>query len=238
MRIKEVACHRARWHVAPLGFGRQGRCTSGVIIALVILAAVVDSTAPAAGTTYSHSPFGEFPLWKDVPAQDFAVLKEGQSRHGTRWGLYTYRRAGGGSRAGKRPCILLASITAAGQYGMSAECGPLAPTSDAAAPPVSVGGGFSYNTNTDGAVMGESFWGMTFAANIAKVEVEVEPGTPVVRRVQYLSTRQSQKAHVKRFRYLVFNLSRDVCLDRVNGEDQFGQVVLKASFNECPLRGR
>ena len=208
----------------------------GVLFWVALLPA---ASAEVASADSGHgSEFAGFPLWKDVPARDFALLKEGQNRLGTRWAVYAYRDARRGRRAREEPCILLARITAQGMYHFSPGCGVPAPLPGSRSMPVSVGMGDAHSNYPGGPWVGESFTGMTFAPEVARVRIEVEPGPAVALQTQYLSARQSKEAHVRRFRYVAFALPRDVCLGRLTGFDDSGAVVLEADFTECPLYGR
>jgi hypothetical protein len=76
---------------------------------------------------------------------------------------------------------------------------------------------------------------MTFASNVTKVNIEVEPGRSITRKTEYLSESQSKKAHIARFRYVAFAVLRDVCVKHITGVDRLGEVLINADGNECPL---
>lgn len=164
---------------------------------------------------------------------DFAVLREGRSPRGTRWGVYVFNRLGrGNTNSKKRPCILLATVTKAGEYGYSDECGPLAPAAGVTVPPVTVGSG-SARLFPGGNEVGESFWAMTFAPDIEMVEIDAPRIKTIQARTRLLSKSQAMKAHVNRFRYIAVSILEETCLDRVRGVDAVGAVRLDASFSEC-----
>ena len=170
--------------------------------------------------------FDAFPLWKDVPVKAFAVAAEGRVR-GTRWAAYVFR--GTPSReGGKRPCIDVAHISANGAYAYSIECGPLAPAQGADVPPI-----FALTGGSSGSGVGESIIGMTLAPEVVRVRLELGSGMSITRPTAYLSSRQSRKAHVVRFRYLAVGLAQDVCIRRVIGVDEQGRTVLDAATGEC-----
>jgi hypothetical protein len=179
------------------------------------------------------SQFRSFPLWKDVPVRRFAVLKEGENRRGTRWGVFAFRRPGSRGKGRDMPCLLLSRITASGLYGISSGCGPLAPSSGLHSLPVSVGNGLAYSKTPGGPFSEESFHAMTFAPEVSGVRVEVAPGPSVGLMTKYLSVKKSKKSHLAQFRYVTFSLLRDICLDSVTGFNDDGDVVLDADFNEC-----
>ena len=176
-----------------------------------------------------------FPLWRSVPTSAFAVLGEGKVG-GTNWGVYAFRSRPT-PKARETPCIEVATITALGEYGHSTECGSLTLSNGSENLPVFTLIGGSRPAARGGHNIGETVIGIAFASTVVKATVEVEPGAPVTLRTKYLSVRQGRKAHLGRFRYLAFSLSRDVCVKHITGVDRQGTAVVDAESYECPIGG-
>lgn len=177
------------------------------------------------------SEFEDFPLWKDVPTATFAVIGKGRVRD-TRWAAFVFR--GSPKRQGaKRPCVQVARISASGLYGYATECGPLAPAQGSSVPPVYAATSSSHRDGPGEPVVGESFIGMALAPHVVGIQLGLSSGRYVTRRTSVLSTRQSRKANVRRFRYIAIGLARDVCINHITGMDARGGKVIDAATNEC-----
>jgi len=209
----------------------MSRSLKGLVAWTAVAFVIAGGGSPLDSTADTLSGFAGFPLWKDVPVREFATLHEGRSQRGTRWGVYAFNRLGGGAAARKSPCILLASISSSGEYGYSSECGPLAPSSGPQVAPVTVGSSSSRLGNAGGE-SGESFWAMTFAGEVRRVELEGTAPRSLF-RTSLLSLNQSKKAHLQRFRYLAFSVQRNVCPSRILAKDAGGATVLDAAFSDC-----
>lgn len=166
-----------------------------------------------------------FPLWKGVPTERFATLKEGKTPHGSRWGVYAYR---GDVRS--RPCLLVSRITAVGLYGISTGCGALAPSQEPRSSPVVVS---VEEWQRNGGPEPTVFYGLSFAPGVERVELVLGSGATIVRQTR-LSLAQSRKAQVPRFRFLALSLERDSCIERMTAFDRDGNVVLSSpQIDEC-----
>jgi hypothetical protein len=203
------------------------------LTAVSFLALPADASDYDATGQSRYGSFRGFPLWKDVPTRRFAVLKEGQNRRGTRWGVYAYRDRGVGR---DRPCILLASITFNGIYGLSSGCGPLAPSTGRKSLPVLVGKELSYSKGIGEPFVSQSFYALTVAVEVRRVQLVLDDGSKILRVTKRLNPRQGKKARLARFGYVTISVLRDVCIEEVNGLNGAGSVVLEADFEECSLR--
>lgn len=212
-----------------------------VVLALLVITVAGGAKGDAAGRSArierrGEREFDRFPLWKDVPVRAFASLGEGKV-HGTRWAVYIFRGAAK-REGGKRPCIDVAHISADGIYGYSIECGPLAPAQGLDVPPVLALTSGSHRNKAGAPVLGETFLGMTFASRVKEVRLDLNSGKSITRETSYLSARQSKKAHLVRFRYIVAGLALDACIRHITGVDGQGQTVIDADTEECSTTGK
>jgi hypothetical protein len=178
------------------------------------------------------APYKDFPLDKDVPGRSHAILDEGMLPDHTRWGAYASRV---GRRSGARwhPCVSVARITRAGEYGHAAACGPLSPSGDRRDVPVNASISGAYNERPDGPVTGEWIGAMSFDRTIRKVQLAFSDGGSVVRPTKMLNAYQRSKVHLVKFSYIAVALQRDVCVEEIIGYDSRGVSVLEAGTELC-----
>jgi hypothetical protein len=201
-----------------------------ILVGFVATAIGRDRSQPV--TRVMRAGFEDFPLWRSVPVQAFAVLGEGTVRK-TRWGAYVFR-ASDSVGSGTRPCIALASITATGAFGSLNRCGPLVPVKDVKTPPTYTLRSSTSRNSKNGPILGEAFLAMTFAPSVSRVRIDIS-GKTITRLTRPLSIQQSKKANVSRFRYVAFGIRQDVCVRHVEGFDRMGNLVIDANTNECPI---
>ena len=163
----------------------------------------------------------QFPLWKDVPGESFAVLGKGV-RRGTQWEAFA-SRASKAKSSKERPCVTVARFTKDGSYTNAGGCGPLAPENGLRNPPV-----FPLIGET-----GASFFAASFSHGVASVTIELGSGRIIEKTPPLLSRHQARKTRLPRFRFIAMSLPEDACIERVTGSDWMGTVILDSETGQC-----
>ncbi len=207
-------------------YGLRERRSWVLGMALLLPALVGLQRVPGADAEYwtVKKPVGT-ELQRLVPTQHFAVLGEGRARR-TKWGIYTYR--GPGKSGAERPCIEEVTLNVFGVSSSATECGALSPADKL---PTFVLLGTSITKH--GRTVGESVLGATFESNVAKVELKVRPGAPVVRKTTMLSAYKARKARVAPFNYLATGFGRDLCIEQFKGFGAEGAEVYASPSSRC-----
>jgi hypothetical protein len=200
----------------------------GLALVLLTLLVSVNGGASARASRAFRSPFEGFPLWKDVPGERFAPLREGNFR-GTRWAAYASRR-GRGRRYREQPCLTLARISRLGEYGLSLGCAPLAPGPHAEAPLYRLLGVAGGGDKAEPA----SYFAVLLAPQVVDVTIEGEAGYAITRHAELLSRHKQVKAAVPSLRYVAFVVPRNLCVEGIIGFGREGETLLETSPAECP----
>lgn len=200
----------------------------GAICTLLLLGAAGEMVASA----HQKSPYAEFPLDKDVVGGGPSVtLDEGQLPNKTNWGVYA-SRVGAGRRGYQQPCISLARITVAGEYGAVHGCGPLTPSSGQDVPNyVYIAG--SYQSKPGGPFIGESILGLSLSPKVYSAALIYAGGGQARRRTQLFNAKQQAKTKLAPFRYIAFAVQDDVCADTVVGYAKHGSQLFSAKTGLC-----
>jgi hypothetical protein len=173
------------------------------------------------GKAYADDLGFEFPLWKDVPGNSFAVLNHGTIK-GTEWAAFA-SRSGRSAHGREKPCITVAEFTKDGSYSNAGSCGWLAPEKGLRYPPISPLIGES----------GGSAFAISFARSVERVEIELGSGVVIQRTTGILTRHQARKARLPRLRYVAMAMGTDVCISRITGFGAVGEVILDSETHEC-----
>jgi hypothetical protein len=200
-------------------------------LALFVLVATAPASALSAsgGAEKSREAASvrSYRLWRAVPSEHFAVLGEGVVRD-LRWGLYVFRGKGRDGKAS--PCIQEVDVWIDGSYSAGVECGPLAPPAEW---PVYTMTSTSVSGSDGASNGGASVLGMTVGLDVLRATTDFGPGPSQTRKTRLLSATQAKKARLSQFRYLAFDVARQVCLEGVTGYSRSNSIVLDTNRYDC-----
>lgn len=206
---------------------RQRRIRSfGAGLLLVLVAAVAVLGGEASTRAAGNESDARLGLWRFVEAEHFAILGEGKVRQ-QYWGIYVSR--GAGPNGASEPCIQEVTFDEFGGYSTGSECGALAPPGKW---PV-----YTLSRSSVGMPNGRrvesSIIGMTLAADVTRVKLDLNPGKDISLRTRLLNPAQARKARVEQFRYLAFGLARSACIAAVSGFGLDGETLFKTTRYSC-----
>lgn len=206
---------------------RCGRAIQSVVVVTMGLASVwaglwglappgSDASSVAIGRASNH----------DVRSEHFARLASGQ-RGAVKWAIFTFR--GPGTEGGSNPCIEEIDQIYRG-FTSGTDCGPFAPPADE---PTRTEFSTVLPTGKRGVEVPITIVGMVFGKRVRQVRLTMNSGPDVVRQARLLSATQAEKAHVRQFRFLAFDLGRRACVEAVTAFDAGGHEVLSTPRESC-----